>query len=88
MRENDNVYQNLKGLVWSAFIGIVSFQILPPSIWGYLHNVVGIGYEAAYWIFIVAYFLLATIYVSGQSRFTGSNDKKKTSQEQLRSLIT
>jgi hypothetical protein len=57
-KNNDNIYQNLKGLIWSAFIGIVSFQILAPNIWGYLHKLLGIGYQTAYWEFIIGYILI------------------------------
>jgi hypothetical protein len=63
MEENssDNIFQNLKGLIWSAFIGIVSFQILAPNIWGYLHRLLGIRYGAAYWGFIIVYLLLVPV---------------------------
>jgi hypothetical protein len=55
---NDNIFANLKTLLWGAFIGVVSFQILAPLIWDYLHNSLGINYSAAYWLFTLVYFLI------------------------------
>ena len=58
---NDNIFSNLKSLIWSAFIGVVSFQILAPNIWDYLHSALGISYDNAYWWFTNTYFLLLPI---------------------------
>ncbi len=55
---NDNIFASLKGLIWGAFIGVVSFQILAPNIWDYLHSSMGINYANAYWLFTLIYFLI------------------------------
>ncbi|HYK46391.1 MAG TPA: hypothetical protein VEV83_14535, partial [Parafilimonas sp.] len=55
---SDNIFASLKGLIWSAFIGVVSFQILAPNIWDYLHGSLGVGYKNAYWWFTWTYFLI------------------------------
>ena len=55
---SDNIFASLKGLIWSAFIGVVSFQILAPNIWDYLHSSLGVTYKHAYWWFTWTYFLI------------------------------
>ncbi|HEX9504175.1 MAG TPA: hypothetical protein VF974_07740 [Patescibacteria group bacterium] len=62
MRESgDSLLGNLKGLAWSAIIGVASFQLLAPQIWGYIHDSLDIRYGRAYWIFTVVYFLIIPV---------------------------
>lgn len=58
---NDNIFQGIKGLVWGAFVGVVSFQVLAPNIWGYLHEALGLDYLTSYWLFTVIYFLIVPV---------------------------
>jgi hypothetical protein len=58
---DDNILGSLKSLVWTAFISVVSFQLLAPQIWSYLHNLLGIDYQLSYWSFTLVYFLLAPL---------------------------
>ncbi|WPU91874.1 hypothetical protein SNE25_21390 [Mucilaginibacter sabulilitoris] len=58
---DDNFLGSLKSLVWTAFISVVSFQLLAPQIWSYLHNLLRIGYLTAYRSFTLVYFLLAPV---------------------------
>jgi hypothetical protein len=53
----DGLLNSLKGLVVGAIVGVASFQILAPEIWGYIHDALNLSYKASYWIFTLAYFL-------------------------------
>jgi hypothetical protein len=54
----ENLYANLKTLIWGAFIGIVSFQILGPNLAIAIHNQVGCSEQTAYDLFSRLYLLL------------------------------
>jgi len=60
---NENIFSSLRTLIWGAFIGVVSFQILAPEVWGYLHRALGIPNNWSYWIFTVVYFLTMPVIV-------------------------
>jgi hypothetical protein len=62
---SDNIFASLKGLIWGAFIGVVSFQLLAPIVWGYLHAALGLDYYKSYWIFTLVYFLSLPTIVLG-----------------------
>ena len=46
--ENDSLIASLQGLLWSAIIGVASFQIIAPNVWGYIHDALAIPYKTAY----------------------------------------
>jgi hypothetical protein len=53
----DGLLNSLKGLIVGAIVGVASFQILAPSVWGYIHDALNLSYKTSYWIFTLAYFL-------------------------------
>jgi hypothetical protein len=53
----DGLLNSLKGLIVGAIVGVASFQILAPSVWGYIHDALNLSYETSYWVFTVVYFL-------------------------------
>jgi hypothetical protein len=53
----DGLLNSLKGLVLGAIVGVASFQILAPNVWGYIHEALNLSYKLSYWIFTVVYFL-------------------------------
>ncbi len=65
MEENteDGLFGSLKGLIWGAFVSVISFQLLAPQIWSYLHGLLGIGYHTAYWTFTATYFLFVPVMI-------------------------
>lgn len=58
---NENILTNFKGLLWGAFIGVVSFQILSPNIWNYAHETFGRGYHFSYLVFTAVYFFMMPV---------------------------
>lgn len=62
---NENIVSSLRTLIWGAFIGVVSFQVLAPEVWGYLDKALGIPHDISYWIFTWTYFLLIPLIVLG-----------------------
>jgi hypothetical protein len=73
--KNDSLIASLQGLLWSAIIGVASFQIIAPNVWGYIHDALAIPYKTAYWIFTLCYFLSLPVYLLvwllfNQSSFT------------------
>lgn len=58
METDNNIFSKLKGLLWGAFLGVVSFQLLAPKVWGYVNEAMGLENKAAYWVFIIVYFVL------------------------------
>jgi hypothetical protein len=54
----DNYYLDIKTIIGSALIGVVSFQLLGPVVWEYLQTNLGIPFKIAFRIFIFCYFLL------------------------------
>jgi hypothetical protein len=60
---DDNILGNLRTLIWSVFVGVLSFQVIAPKVWDYLHSSLGIGYLWSYWIFTFAYFLILPAFV-------------------------
>ncbi len=54
----DNYYLDIKTIIGSALIGVVSFQLLGPVVWEYLQANLGISFILAFKIFIFCYFLL------------------------------
>jgi hypothetical protein len=61
--KNDSLIASLQGLLWSAIIGVASFQIIAPNVWGYIHDALAIPYKTAYWIFTLCYFLSLPVYL-------------------------
>jgi hypothetical protein len=53
----DGLLNSLKGLIMGAIVGVASFQILAPSVWGYIHDALNLSYKTSYWIFTLGYFL-------------------------------
>lgn len=64
-KDDDNIFGNLRALIWSVFVGVLSFQVLAPKIWDYLHSSLGINYYYSYWIFTWSYFLILPAFVLG-----------------------
>jgi hypothetical protein len=60
---NNSLISSLQGLIWSAIIGVASFQIIAPDVWGYIHDALAIPYKTAYWIFTLCYFLSLPVYM-------------------------
>jgi hypothetical protein len=54
-------YLDLKTLITSAFLGVVSFQIIAPTGWDYLYRYLRIDLNAAYLIFILLYFIVVPL---------------------------
>ncbi len=54
-------YLDLKTLITSAFLGVVSFQIIAPTGWDYLYRYLRIDLNAAYLIFILLYFIVVPV---------------------------
>ena len=61
--KNDSLIASLQGLLWSAIIGVASFQIIAPNVWGYIHDALALPYKTAYWIFTLCYFLSLPVYL-------------------------
>ena len=61
--KNDSLIASLQGLLWSAIIGVASFQIIAPNVWGYIHDALALSYKTAYWIFTLCYFLSLPVYL-------------------------
>lgn len=59
------IYENLKTVIWTAVVSVVSFQLLGPTIWGYMHKLSNMPYQTAYKIFIIGYTLLVPFLVLG-----------------------
>jgi hypothetical protein len=57
----ENFYTNLKTLIWGAFVGIVSFQILGPNLATAIHKQLGCSEQKAYDLFSRAYLLLPSL---------------------------
>jgi hypothetical protein len=57
----DNLYTNLKTLIWGAFVGIVSFQLLGPNLTSAIHSQVGWSDRDAYAWFSVLYLTLPSV---------------------------
>ncbi len=60
-QSQNNIYLKLQGLIWSAFLGVVSFQIIVPIAWEYLNIVLNIHFEQGYFIFVTTYALLLPV---------------------------
>lgn len=57
----ENLYTNLKTLIWGAFVGIVSFQILGPNLATAIHKQMGWSEQCAYDVFSTLYLVLPSI---------------------------
>lgn len=54
----ENYYLDIKTIIGSALIGVVSFQLLGPVVWEYLQANLGVPFKFAFRLFIFGYFLL------------------------------
>jgi len=57
-QSQNNIYLKLQGLIWSAFLGVLSFQIIVPIAWEHLNIVLDIPFQQGYFTFITIYSLL------------------------------
>ena len=57
-QSQNNIYLKLQGLIWSAFLGVLSFQIIVPIAWEYLNLVLDIPFQQGYFTFVTIYALL------------------------------
>jgi hypothetical protein len=57
-QSQNNIYLKLQGLIWSAFLGVLSFQIIVPIAWEYLNLVLNIRFQQGYFTFVTIYALL------------------------------
>lgn len=58
MPAKNNIFYHLRQLIWTAFIGVISFQLIAPAVWEYMYRLAGIEYDTSYWLFIIAYLLI------------------------------
>jgi len=56
-----NVYVNLQRLVWVAFAGVLSFQVLAPNVWSHVSQVLGFTFSEGYKWFVLIYALTVLI---------------------------
>jgi hypothetical protein len=61
----NNIYENLKTVIWTAVVSVVSFQLLGPTVWGYMHKLTSMPYQTAYKIFVIVYVLAVPVLVLG-----------------------
>lgn len=52
-----SMYVSLRQLVWSAVIGVLSFQVIAPTVWGYVNSILGISFYVGYVSFVLIYAL-------------------------------
>jgi hypothetical protein len=55
MQQEKSIYLSLQQLVWSSFIGLLSFQVIAPHVWTYASRFLGLSFSEAYWIFNACY---------------------------------
>lgn len=58
MQIQNSIYHNIQKLIWTAFIGVVSFQLIAPQVWGYMNKLAGVSYIIGYYIFTIAYIII------------------------------
>lgn len=56
--KNENILTSLRSLIWGAFVGVLSFQLLAPTVWNYLDEALGLRPIVSYWAFTLIYFLV------------------------------
>lgn len=54
-QSSSNIYVSLQRLVWSTFVGVISFQIIAPNVWNYVNKMLGIQYQTGYLTFVIIY---------------------------------
>jgi len=59
-----NIYLSLQRLVWSVFLGVLSFQIIVPYVWSYINTILGIPFYTGYISFILTYAIFLPIITS------------------------
>ncbi|MFN8335701.1 MAG: hypothetical protein U0U09_11265 [Cyclobacteriaceae bacterium] len=60
-QSQSSMYVSLKQLVWSAVIGVFSFQVIAPTVWAYVNSILGIPFYQGYIIFVLVYALTLLI---------------------------
>jgi hypothetical protein len=51
----ENIYISLQQLIWSTFLGVISFQLIVPNVWSYTEAILRVPPEISYQAFLFVY---------------------------------